>query len=141
MLVGYSRTALVQPGEDGDQEIEALKNYGCLEENIYQEQTSSNDERYQLHMALNCLRKDDKLVVSKLSSLGYHPEDFEKAFLHIEKKSSYLVILDIAGQQLDSTSKVGQSMLASLKAMAGINFEYLREKKLEEIRLKRNKLT
>lgn len=85
MLVGYSRTALVQPEEDGDLEIEALKNYGCLEENIYQEQTSSSDERYQLHMALNCLRKDDKLVVSKLSSLGYHPEDFEKAFQHIEK--------------------------------------------------------
>ena len=58
----------------------------------------------------------------------------------IEKKSSYLVILDIAGQELDSSNKHGQSMLVSLKAMAGINFEFLREKKLEEIRLKRDKL-
>ena len=141
MLVGYSRTALVQPEEDSDQELEALKNYGCLEENIYQEQTASSEERYQLHMALNCLRKDDKFVVNKLSSLGYQPEDFEKVFQHIEKKSSYLVILDIAGQQLDSTTKNGQTMLASLKAMAGINYEYLREKKLEDIRLERDKLT
>ena len=46
MLVGYSRTALVQPKEDIDLEIEALKNYGRLEENIYQEQTASSEERY-----------------------------------------------------------------------------------------------
>ena len=50
------------------------------------------------------------------------------------------MILDIAGQELDSSNKHGKSMLVSLKAMAGINFEFLREKKLEEIRLKRDKL-
>lgn len=141
MLVGYTRTALVQPKEDRDLELEALKNYGCLEENIYQEQTASGDERFQLHMALNCLRKDDKLVVNKLSSLGYQSEDFEKAFQHIEKKSSYLVILDLSGQQLDTSTKAGQSMLAALKAMAGIHFELQRELKLEEIKQKRKILS
>ena len=51
------------------------------------------------------------------------------------------MILDLSGQQLDTSTKAGQSMLAALKAMAGIHFELQRELKLEEIKQKREILS
>ena len=140
MLVGYSRTALVQPEEDGDLEFEALKNYGCHEENIYQEQTAAQDLRGQLRLALNALRKGDKLVVCKLSALGSTLGELSAAFLEIDRKSADLVILDIGGLQMDSGQKTGQAMLKSLRELADLPHEVQREKKFEAVKAQRDVL-
>ena len=140
MLVGYSRTALVQPKEDSDLEIEALKNYGCLEENIYQEQTAAQGLRGQLGLALNALRKGDKLVLCKLSALGSTLGELSAAFLEIDRKSADLVILDIGGLQMDSGQKTGQAMLKSLRELAELPHEVQREKKFEAVKAQRDVL-
>jgi len=86
MIVGYSRIALFQPQSQAEEQVAMLLNYGCLEEHIYQEQTAAQDLRGQLRLALNALRKGDKLVLCKLSALGSTLGELSAAFLEIDRK-------------------------------------------------------
>ena len=85
----------VQPLSDAELERKSLMAFGCSADNIYYEQNASSDPRPELDLAINALRSGDKLVVEKLSSLGYNVGGLGKILMKIEEKSAYLVILDI----------------------------------------------
>ena len=140
MIVGYSRIALFQPQSEADEQVEMLLNYGCPEEHIYKEQTAALDPRGQLRLALNALRKRDKLVVCKLSTLGSTLGELSATFLEIDRKSARLVILDIGGLPMDSGQKTGQAMFKSLRELADLPHEVQRERKFEAVKAQRDVL-
>ena len=140
MIIGYSRIALFQSQLEAEEQVELLLNYGCLEEHIYQEQTAAQDLRGQLRLALNALRKGDKLVLCKLSALGSSLGQLSAAFLEIDRKSADLVILDIGGLRMDSGQKTGQAMFKSLRELADLPHEVHREKKFEAVKVQRDVL-
>lgn len=71
MLIGYSRVSKSDNSQVLDLQIDALKNAGVSEENIYTDKISgSKGERPGLENCLKTLRKDDVLVVYKLDRLG-----------------------------------------------------------------------
>ncbi|MAT87400.1 MAG: hypothetical protein CL532_02455 [Aestuariivita sp.] len=140
MLIGYTRIGKVQPPSDSELERRSLIEFGCEAENIYYEQTASNGPRPELDLAINALRSGDKLVVEKLSSIGYSVSNLGNILLKIEEKSSYLVILDIAGQSMDSSTKIGLSMFKSLQAAADLFIQKDREKKMESLAKSRKKM-
>ena len=140
MLIGYSRIGKVQPPSDTELERKSLMAFGCSADNIYYEQNASSDPRPELDLAINALRSGDKLVVEKLSSLGYNLGGLGKILMKIEEKSAYLVILDITGQSMDSSTKIGLSMFKSLQAAAELFIQQDREKKMESLAKSRKKM-
>ena len=138
MLIGYTRIAKVQSSEDLSIQKNALIEFGCQEQNIYTEETTREEDRFELLLAVNALRKGDKLVVSRLSSFGYDLVEIGRILEKIEYKSADLVILDLGGTVLDTSTKVGASMLKALQAAITLGVEELRERKLEDLKLNRH---
>ena len=137
MLIGYIRIAKVQSVEDLNIQKIALIEFGCEEQNIYTEETAREEDRFELLLAVNALRKGDKLVVPRLSSLSYDLTEINRTLEKIEYKSANLVILDLGDTVLDTSTKIGVSMLKALQAVTSLSGEELRERKLEELKSNR----
>ena len=60
--------------------------------------------------------------------------------MQIENKSSFLVILDLAGQSMDSSTKIGLSMFKALQAAADLYIQKDWEKKMESLAKSRKKM-
>jgi len=133
MYIGYARIAKFQTAEELDVQKNALVEFGCHDANIYTEKTTRDDERFELMLAVNALRKGDKLVIMRLSSLGYDLLEIGRILENIEQKSAHLVILDLGGAVLDSSTKLGSSMIKALNAAVLLNAEEMRERKLEDL--------
>ena len=140
MLIGYSRIGNVQPQSDVELERMSLMSYGCAASNIYSEQTASSDSRPQLDLAINSLRSGDKLVVERLATLGYTASGLGNILLKMEERSAFLVILDVAGQSMDSSTKIGVRMFRALQAVADLSIQQDREKKMENLAKSRKKI-
>lgn len=140
MLIGYSRIGNVQPQSDVELERMSLMSYGCAASNIYSEQTASSDSRPQLDLAINSLRSGDKLVVERLATLGYTASGLGNILLKMEERSAFLVILDVAGQSMDSSTKIGVRMFRTLQAVADLSIQQDREKKMENLAKSRKKI-
>lgn len=133
MYIGYTRIAKFQTEEELDVQKTAIVKFGCHETNIYTEKTTREDERFELMLAVNALRKGDKLVIMRLSSLGYDLLEIGRILEKIEQKSAHLVILDMGGAVLDSSTKLGSSMIKALNAAVLLSAEEMRERKLEDL--------
>lgn len=138
MLIGYTRISKVQSAEDLNIQKNVLIEFGCQEQNIYTEETAREEDRFELLLAVNALRKGDKLVVPRLSSFGYDLVEIGRILEKIEYKSANLVILDLEGIVLDTSTKVGASMLKALQAATTLGGEELRERKLEDLKSNRH---
>ena len=138
MLIGYTRISKVQSAEDLNIQKSVLIEFGCQEQNIYTEETAREEDRFELLLAVNALRKGDKLVVPRLSSFGYDLVEIGRILEKIEYKSANLVILDLGGTVLDTSTKVGASMLKALQSATTLCGEELRERKLEDLKSKRH---
>tara|TARA_A100001011_G_C14260747_1_gene822295 strand:+ start:1201 stop:1635 length:435 start_codon:yes stop_codon:yes gene_type:complete len=133
MLIGYTRIAKVQPEEDLQIQQKSLMDYGCSEQNIYREKTINGAPQPELKMAINALRKGDKFVVDHLSRFGYDISDIGKILEKIEEKYANLVVLDLGGNLMDSSTKSGLAMLKAVQAIAALSADASREKKLEDL--------
>ena len=133
MYIGYTRIAKFQTEEELDVQKTAIVKFGCHDTNIYTEKTTREDERFELMLAVNALRKGDKLVIMRLSSLGYDLIEIGRILEKIEQKSAHLVILDMGGAVLDSSTKLGSSMIKALNAAVLLSAEEMRERKLEDL--------
>ena len=138
MLIGYTRISKVQSAEDLNIQKNVLIEFGCQEQNIYTEETAREEDRFELLLAVNALRKGDKLVVPRLSNFGYDLVEIGRILEKIEYKSANLVILDLEGIVLDTSTKVGASMLKALQAATTLGGEDLRERKLEDLKSNRH---
>lgn len=133
MYIGYTRIAKFQTEAELDVQKTAIVKFGCHDTNIYTEKTTREDERFELMLAVNALRKGDKLVIMRLSSLGYDLLEIGRILEKIEQKSAHLVILDMGGAVLDSSTKLGSSMIKALNAAVLLSAEEMRERKLEDL--------
>ncbi len=133
MYIGYTRIAKFQTEAELDVQKTAIVKFGCHDANIYTEKTTREDERFELMLAVNALRKGDKLVIMRLSSLGYDLLEIGRILEKIEQKSAHLVVLDMGGAVLDSSTKLGSSMIKALNAAVLLSAEEMRERKLEDL--------
>ena len=74
MYIGYTRIAKFQTEEELDVQKTAIVKFGCHDTNIYTEKTTREDERFELMLAVNALRKGDKqkVTIGNRRSIG-HP--------------------------------------------------------------------
>lgn len=129
MLVGYARVS------SGTQslglQIEQLQEAGC--EKIFAEKISgtSTDGRIELANALDFVRENDVLIVTRLDRLARSVSDLHQIIEKLAKKKVAFQCLSQGGVNTDTST--GKLMLAILSAVAQFEGDLRRERQLEGI--------
>jgi DNA invertase Pin-like site-specific DNA recombinase len=131
MLIGYARTSTLEQLAGLEAQQRDLKEYGC--EKVFTEQVSSVAERDQLEAALGALRADDKLVVSKLDRLARSVQHLGQIIERVNSAGAALVILDMGGAAVDTSSSTGKLILNVMSSVAQFEREMMLERQREGI--------
>ena len=128
MLIGYARTSTVEQEAGFEAQKRDLEAVGC--KRLFSEQVSSVVVREQLTVALDYLRDDDVLVVTKLDRLARSMRDLLDIVARIEAKGASLRIL---AMNLDTTTATGKLMLNVLGSVAEFERSMMLERQREGI--------
>ena len=109
-------------------QIEELTKAGA--DRIFQEQVSSVTQRDELDAALDYLRDNDVLMVTKLDRLARSVADLMKIIERIKSRNASLRIL---AMNLDTESATGKLMISVLASVATFEREIMLERQLEGI--------
>ena len=131
MLIGYARTSTLEQLAGLEAQQRDLKEYGC--EKVYTEQVSSVAEREQLNAALGALRAGDKLVVTKLDRLARSVQHLGQIIDRVNVVGAALVILDMGGAAVDTSSSTGKLILNVMSSVAQFEREMMLERQREGI--------
>ena len=131
MIVGYARTSTADQNAGLEAQHRDLKLCGV--EKLFSEQVSSVAQRVQLDAALNFIRADDVLVVTKLDRLARSTVHLLTILERLENKGVALRVLDFGGASVDTKSPTGRLMLTMFGAMAQFEREMMLERQREGI--------
>ena len=131
MLIGYARTSTLEQLAGLEAQQRDLKEYGC--EKIFTEQVSSVAERDQLEAALSVLRSGDKLVILKLDRLARSVQHLGQIIERVNGAGAALVILDMGGAAVDTSSSTGKLILNVMSSVAQFEREMMLERQREGI--------
>lgn len=129
MLIGYARTSTIEQKAGLDAQMRDLKKAGCVDK-IFKEQVSSVDHREQLNQALDYIRDNDTLVVTRLDRLARSVRNLVEIIDTLKAKNAHLKILDM---NLDTGSATGELMLNLLASIAQFERELMLERQREGI--------
>jgi DNA invertase Pin-like site-specific DNA recombinase len=105
---------------------------GC--QKVFREQVSSVAKRDQLEAALDYVRENDSLVVTKLDRLARSVDDLLNIVALLETKKVSLRVLSMSGSQpLDTATATGRLMLAVIGAVGQAERETMLERQREGI--------
>jgi DNA invertase Pin-like site-specific DNA recombinase len=128
MIVGYARTSTVEQIAGFEAQVKELTAAGC--EKLFQEQVSSVGKRAQLEAALEFVREDDVLVVTKLDRLARSVADLMNTIAHLDRKKVGLRVLNLG---MDTHTPTGKLMLTVLGGVAQFEREMMLERQREGI--------
>jgi DNA invertase Pin-like site-specific DNA recombinase len=129
MLIGYARTSTSDQEAGLEAQVRDLKSVGAKK--IFAEQVSSVSHRVELARALDYLRDNDTLVVTKLDRLARSVKDLLNIVELIQSKGGHLKIL---AMDLDTSSSHGRLVLQLLGAIAEFERALMLERQIEGIR-------
>ena len=130
MKVGYARTSTIEQVAGYEAQLRDLEAAGCSPDDIFKEQTSAVKQRDELEKAIQFLRKDDILVVTKLDRLARSLPDLHKILDRIQDKGAHLEILNL---KLDTSTPHGKMRLNIMGAFAEFEREIMLERQKEGI--------
>ncbi len=132
MLIGYARTSTTDQAAGIQAQERDLMDVGCGK--LFVEQVSSVGARRQLEVALDYVREDDTLVVTRLDRLARSVADLVSIVALLEAKKVALRVLSMSGTQaLDTSTAVGKLMLAVIGAVGQFEREMMLERQREGI--------
>ncbi|MER9371493.1 recombinase family protein [Mesorhizobium sp. M0491] len=129
MFVGYSRTSQIDQVAGYEAQLRDLHAAGC--EKIFGEQVSSvNSSRPELERAIEFVRENDVLVVTRLDRLARSVSDLSQIVARLEAKQVGLKILDMA---IDTTSPTGRLLMNLVGSIAQFEREIMLARQREGI--------
>lgn len=129
MLIGYARVSKADGSQVLDLQIDALKNAGVKEENIYFDKISgTKEQRVGLDNCLKALREDDVLVVYKLDRLGRSLKHLILTIEDLTKRNIGFKVLSGQGVNLDTTTPSGKMIFSIFAALAEFERELIVER-------------
>ena len=129
MFIGYARVSKSDNSQVLDLQIDALKNAGVDENNIYTDKISgSKDERPGLDNCIKALRDGDTLVVWKLDRLGRNLKHLISIVEDLAKRNIGFKVLSGQGVNIDTTSPAGKMIFSIFGALAEFERELIRER-------------
>jgi len=138
MLIGYARISKSNGNQVLDLQIDALKDAGVNENNIYIDKISgSKDERPGLENCLKALRKDDTLVVYKLDRLGRNLKHLIQTVENLTQRKVGFKVLSGQGVNIDTTTPAGKMVFSIFGALAEFEKELIRERTMAGLKAAR----
>ena len=128
MNIGYARTSTVDQMAGFEAQLKELKAVGC--EKIFSEQVSSVAERAKLQAAIEFVREEDVLVVTKLDRLARSISDLMLIIQTLDHKKVGLRILNLG---MDTQTPTGKLMLTVLGGIAQFEREIMLERQREGV--------
>ncbi|MBL0454771.1 recombinase family protein [Aeromonas veronii] len=126
-LVGYARVSTV--GQSLDTQLQALAECST----IFQEKVSgARDDRPQLALLLNSVRKGDVMLVTKLDRLARNTRHLLEISEYLQSKQVALRILNLG---INTSTPTGKLMLTMIGAIATFERELMLERQAEGIEL------
>lgn len=114
MKIGYARVSTHRQQDSLEAQQEALSAYGC--EKIYSDMLSgAKPERPGLSAAIDYMRSEDSLVVTRLDRLGRSALDILRTVQELDARGIRIEALDT---QLDTRTPAGKLVLSVLASMA-----------------------
>ncbi|UZF45681.1 recombinase family protein [Rhodococcus rhodochrous] len=121
MLIGYARVSTAD--QNPDHQVDALRRAGVAAENIHVDHAGgAKASRPQLDLALQRLREDDVLVITRLDRLG-------RSMLHLITLGADLrergIGLKVLEQGIDTATSEGRAMFGMLSVLAEFQRELI----------------
>ena len=132
MKVGYARVSTTDQEAGFEAQLRDLKAAGC--EEVFSERVSAAAQRQKLADAIQFVRKDDTLIVTKLDRLARSTADLLGIVAKLEAKGVGLVVQSMGnGEPLDTRTATGKLMLTVLGAVAEFERNLMLERQREGI--------
>jgi DNA invertase Pin-like site-specific DNA recombinase len=129
MLIGYARVSKADGSQVLDLQMDALKNAGVKDENIYFDKISgTKEQRDGLDNCLKALREDDILVVYKLDRLGRSLKHLILTIEDLTKRKIGFKVLSGQGVNIDTTTPSGKMVFSIFAALAEFERELIVER-------------
>lgn len=131
MKYGYARVSSLE--QDLTVQINALKENEC--EEIFREKVSGRDitKRTQFQLLVETVQKGDSIVVTKLDRFARSAKDALNTIESLNSKDVSLVVLNLGGQVVDTTSVYGKFMLTVFSAISELEADMIRERQRDGI--------
>lgn len=131
MIYAYARVS--SKGQNLSAQIKQLEEYGV--EKIFKEKMSgrSKEDRQQFNLLLETVSEGDTIVVSKLDRFARSTQDALSTIDTLQNKGVGLVVLNVSGEKLDTTTPSGKLMITVLSAVAEFEVDMIKERQLEGI--------
>ncbi|MFQ3542835.1 recombinase family protein [Halobacillus rhizosphaerae] len=131
MIYGYARVS--SRGQNLDSQINQLKVHGC--ERIFKEKVSGRkkEDREQFNQLLETVEVDDAIVVTKLDRFARSTKDALHTIDILNQKGVGLIILNMGGDKVNTSTAVGKLMITVLSGIAEFEADMIKERQLEGI--------
>lgn len=131
MLVAYARTSTSEQVAGLEAQTRDLEKAGA--EKLFVEQVSSMSVRPKLDAALEFVRENDALMVSRLDRLARSTSDLLRIIALLEGKGVGLRVLDFGGGEVDTRSPSGRLLITMFGAMAEFERALMLSRQVEGI--------
>lgn len=130
-IYGYCRVS--SHGQNKAAQLQLLKEYGCDE--IFEEEKTGRKKEVRdvFNQMLDLAEEGDTVVVTKLDRFARSTLDALQTEQYLRKKDVVLVILNWAGQVVDTSTPIGKLMFTFLSGIAEFDADMIRERQLEGI--------
>lgn len=131
MKYGYARVS--SAGQNLDAQINQLNDVKC--EKIFKEKVSGRQKegRQQFRILLDTVKEGDSIVVTKLDRFARSTKDALNTIEELNKKGVTLIVLNMGGDRVDTSTPIGKLMITVLAGIAEFEADMIRERQLEGI--------
>ncbi|WP_397539810.1 recombinase family protein [Rummeliibacillus pycnus] len=131
MKYGYARVS--STGQHLDAQIKQLKENDC--DKIFKEKVSGRQKnnRIEFQKLLDVVQTNDTIVVTKLDRFARSTKDALSTIEMLNVKSVNLIVLNMGGDKVDTSSAIGKLMITVLSGIAEFEADMIKERQLEGI--------
>ncbi|MEW5567674.1 recombinase family protein [Rossellomorea marisflavi] len=131
MIYGYARVS--SEGQNLSAQVSQLEDHKC--EVIFKEKASgrTKEGREQFNKLLSTVQEGDKIVVTKLDRFARSTRDALNTIHELEEKGVAIVILNMGGESLDTSNRMGKLMVTMLSGIAEFELDMIKERQREGI--------
>lgn len=133
MIYGYGRVSSL--GQNLGSQLKQLEEFGC--DKIFKEKISGRkkDNREEFQKLLELVREGDTIVVTKLDRFARSTKDALNTIEYLNDKSVGLIVLNMGGDKVDTTTAIGKLMIVVLSGIAEFEADLNKERQTEGIAL------
>lgn len=137
MNYGYARVSTL--AQNLEAQVDHLKEYGVNK--IYKEKYSgkSAENRPHFQNLLEIVQDGDKIIVTKLDRFARSTKDALTIIDVLNEKGVGLVVLNMGGDRLDTTTPMGKLMITVIAGMAEFELALNRERTMEGVAIAKAK--